>query len=158
MHADVILQHLRHQPVDGATRCRDQLHGVGAADLLLERALDRFDLTANLLYAFDQPGLFTNCVGHRRNLAHTLGGYYHRQRRVSRVQNRGTSLQDLRRLTERYRPIEAPEVADWPTVQVSVRADRAEFATFCMAASRAAWTSRRRIASTKTSISLMLCC
>ena len=46
MGADMILDHLGHQAVQGAARRDDQVQSRGAALLFLERALDRFDLAA----------------------------------------------------------------------------------------------------------------
>ena len=44
MYADVILHHLRHEPVDRAACGRDELHDVFAANFQFQRALDPFDL------------------------------------------------------------------------------------------------------------------
>jgi hypothetical protein len=63
VHADVILHHFRHQPVDGAAGTSDELHDVGAADFLFEGAFDRFDLPANSPHPIEELGLLADRVG-----------------------------------------------------------------------------------------------
>jgi hypothetical protein len=41
---DVILDHFSHQPVDRAARRGQQLHGLGAPGIRVQRPFDRFDL------------------------------------------------------------------------------------------------------------------
>jgi hypothetical protein len=64
VRANVILDHLGHQSVDGAAGAGDELQHVGAADLLVERPFDGFDLSANAPDAIEQLGFFTNRVTH----------------------------------------------------------------------------------------------
>jgi hypothetical protein len=59
MGADVILDHLRHEPGHSATRARDQVHDLIAARFTVERALDGLDLapdTAHTPTAFASHG------------------------------------------------------------------------------------------------------
>jgi hypothetical protein len=71
MHADVVLDHLAHQAVDGSAGGRDELQDVATAELLLQCTLDRFDLPANTPHAVYELGFLSDGMGHERNAART---------------------------------------------------------------------------------------
>jgi len=50
----MILHHLAHEAVHGAAYRGDELQHIGAADLALEGALDRFDLAADTTHPIQQ--------------------------------------------------------------------------------------------------------
>src|ERR1700722_5444649 len=47
MQPDMVFNHFSHQAVHGAARRDDKMQHAGAAFFILERAFDRFDLTAH---------------------------------------------------------------------------------------------------------------
>jgi hypothetical protein len=58
--ANVVLHHLRHEPVHGAARGGDELQHLGALDLALQRALDRFNLAAQAAHTIEELILFSD--------------------------------------------------------------------------------------------------
>ena len=69
MRADVVFDHLRHQPGHGAARAGDQVHDLLAAGLAIERALDGLDLAADAAHAREEFLLFADGMGHGWNVA-----------------------------------------------------------------------------------------
>jgi hypothetical protein len=62
MHPDMVLNDLGHQAVHCAARSDDQMKNVGAALFFLDRALERFDLTANAPHSVQKLGFFFDGV------------------------------------------------------------------------------------------------
>jgi len=62
MHPDMVLNDLGHQAVHCAARSDNQMKNVGAALFFLDRALERFDLTANAPHPVQKLGFLFNCV------------------------------------------------------------------------------------------------
>src|SRR5579883_1532915 len=64
MAADMVLDDLRHEPIDRSTDRGDHLQHIGAANFGLERALDRIDLPANTADPGQKLRSFPYSVGH----------------------------------------------------------------------------------------------
>src|SRR5712692_10703941 len=62
MHPDMVLNNLGHQAVHCAARRDDQMKNVGATLFLLDRALERFDLTANAPHSVQKLGFLFDGV------------------------------------------------------------------------------------------------
>jgi hypothetical protein len=60
MHPDMVLNDLGHQAVHCAARRYDQVKHVGTALFFLDRALKRFDLTANAPHPVQELGFLFN--------------------------------------------------------------------------------------------------
>ncbi len=62
VRANVVFHHLCHEAVHGAARGGDELQNLGAFDLALERALDRFNLAAQAAHTIEELTLFSDGV------------------------------------------------------------------------------------------------
>jgi len=60
--ADVVFHHLRHEAIHGAARRGNELQHLGALDLSLESALDRFNLAAQAAHAIEELALLSDGV------------------------------------------------------------------------------------------------
>jgi hypothetical protein len=57
VEANVILHNLRHEAIDRAAHRRNQMKNVSAADFLLKRTLNGFDLPTDATHTFQELGL-----------------------------------------------------------------------------------------------------
>jgi hypothetical protein len=64
MRTDVIFDDFRHQAGHGAARAGDQMHDAFASRLAVQRALDRFDLSADAPDAAQKLLFFPDRVNH----------------------------------------------------------------------------------------------
>jgi hypothetical protein len=62
MRAHVILDHLGHEPCHSPSHSGDEMHDLFTVRLVVERALDSFDLTFDAAHARQQLLLFTDRV------------------------------------------------------------------------------------------------
>ena len=62
--SDMVFHHLGHQSVDGAAHRRNELQDVSTSDFLIERPLDRFNLSADAANSTQQLRFFANGVRH----------------------------------------------------------------------------------------------
>jgi hypothetical protein len=62
VRANVIFHHLRHEPIHGAASGGDELQHLGALDLPLQSALDRFNLAAQAAHAIEELALLSDGV------------------------------------------------------------------------------------------------
>src|SRR5690606_6341908 len=76
--AQVRLQHLAHQSVDGAADGRDLLQHRGAVGAGLERAVERVALAADAAHAGQDLAFFLGGMGHRAGLEYGGGEYIRR--------------------------------------------------------------------------------
>ena len=64
VHPNVILDDLSHQAVHCAAGSDDEMKDVGASLFLLDRALERLDLTEDAAHSVQQLGFFFDSVSH----------------------------------------------------------------------------------------------
>jgi hypothetical protein len=62
VRANVIFHHFRHETVHGAASGRDELQHLGALDLPLQSALNRFNLAAQAAHAIEELALLSDGV------------------------------------------------------------------------------------------------